>query len=314
MNANRVKLLLQKHRPKCRLVVPSPGERCHRFDNFELDQQIPCVVFSATFFRMGLSIPLHPFINDIITYYDISPLQMTPNAYRMAMCMYVLYDQQFEKKMSTRELGFFYQLKQTGKNSGFFYLSAWNVHDGQCIKGNRKGMTDWLPQFLYCYDCPIYRTEFNRNPKIPSKTTLKGHSLERALEALKLSAELGDGASLLTDQNLKRCGFLPNKKSLNLVSTEDSEVETSSKIDMASGVPSFVNKSASYDDLFGDDEKDLIPIDATPISRMKSTPASQDKSTTSSKRKLPPSAAADSAKGLGSRFSKKKPDSRRSYR
>ncbi|KAK1402683.1 hypothetical protein POM88_002288 [Heracleum sosnowskyi] len=253
---------------------------------------------------MGLSIPLHPFIHDIITYYDIAPLQMTPNAYRMAMCMYVLYDQLFEKKMSARELGFFYQLKQTGKNSGFFYLSAWNVHDGQCIKRNKKGMSDWLPQFLYCYDCPTYRTEFNRNPQIPSKTALKGHSLERALEALKLSTELGDGASLLTDQNLRRCGFLPNKKSLNLVSTEDSEAETSN---MASGVPSFVNKSASYDDLFGDEGKDLVLIDATPISRMKSTLASQDKSATSSKRKLPVPAAIDSAKGPGSRFKKSKP-------
>ncbi|KAK1392141.1 hypothetical protein POM88_011197 [Heracleum sosnowskyi] len=233
MNANRLKLLLQKHRSSCRLVIPSPGERCHYFDNFEPDQAIPSAVFSATFFRMGLSIPLHPFIHDIITYYDISPLQMTPNAYRMAMCMYILYDQQFEKKMSAR---------------------------------NRKGMSMIVMTAQFTEpnstDFPV---------KIPSKTALKGHSLERAQEALRLSAELGDGASLLTDQNLKRCGFLSNERSTNLVPTEDSEAGASNRIDMDSGVPSFVNKTASYDDLFGDEEKDLVPIEATPISRMKST-------------------------------------------
>lgn len=164
MNANRLKILLQKCQPQCQLVIPSPGERCHRFDMLEPDQVIPSAVFSATFFRMGISIPLHPFIHDILRLYDLAPLQMTPNAYRMAMCMYILYNQEFDKKMSARELGFFYQLKQTSKDSGFFYLAAWNVHEGQCIRGSRKGMTDWLPQFLYCYDCPSYRTSFNKSP------------------------------------------------------------------------------------------------------------------------------------------------------
>ncbi|KAK1398909.1 hypothetical protein POM88_008772 [Heracleum sosnowskyi] len=121
MNANILKLLLQKHRPSCRLVIPSPGERCHRFDNFEPDQAIPSAVFSATVFRM----------------------------------------------------------------------------------------------------------------EIPSKTTLKGHSLERAQEALRLSAELGYGASLLTDQNLKRCGFLSNKRSMNLIPTEDSKAGASNRIAVA---------------------------------------------------------------------------------
>ncbi|KAK1392038.1 hypothetical protein POM88_011094 [Heracleum sosnowskyi] len=110
---------------------------------------------------------------------------------------------------------------------------------------------------------------------------------------------------MLTYQNLRRCGFLPNERISNPNPAESSEAEASNKIDMASGVPSFVNKSASYDDLFGDEEKDTVPIEATPISRMKSTTASQDKSTTSSKRKLPPEVATDSVKAPGSRLSKK---------
>lgn len=56
---------------------------------------------------------------------------------------------------------------------------------------------------------------------------------------------------------------------------------------MASGVPSFINKFVDYEDLFGDEDKEPSPIDATPISRVKAASASIEKSATSSKRKLP---------------------------
>ena len=40
-------------------------------------------------------------------------------------------------------------------------------------------------------------------------TSLRGTSLTRAKEILKLTAELGDGASLLSKENLIECGFTP---------------------------------------------------------------------------------------------------------
>lgn len=56
---------------------------------------------------------------------------------------------------------------------------------------------------------------------------------------------------------------------------------------MASGVPSFVRKSANYEELFDDENEQLPPIDATPISKIQETLSNQDKSSNSSKRKLP---------------------------
>lgn len=164
MNPVKLTNLLQTCKPGCKLMIPAPGERCHHFDSFEPDQPIPQAVLFAQFFKLGLSLPMHPFIQELLEFYDIAPLQLTPNSYRMAMCMYILYKIELEKDLTAHELGYFYQLKQSGKNTGYFYLAAWNVHEGKCIRGNKQGMTGWFKQFLYCYDCPAYRVDFNASP------------------------------------------------------------------------------------------------------------------------------------------------------
>lgn len=73
---------------------------------------------------------------------------------------------------------------------------------------------------------------------------------------------------------------------------------------MASSVPFFINKSIDYKDIFGDDDKEPTPIEATPISKIKNASASQEKSSTSSKRKLP-TMPTESVKAPNSRLAKK---------
>lgn len=138
MNPVVLENLLRVYTPGCRLVIPQPGKRCHTFNNFEPDQTIPNDVLPAQFFRLGLSLPLHPFIQDILDFYNIAPLQLNPNSYRMAICMYILYDLVFEAPLSARELGYFYQLKETGKTTGFFYLTIWNIHKGNASRETRR--------------------------------------------------------------------------------------------------------------------------------------------------------------------------------
>lgn len=77
---NMVKLsnLTASLNPGCHLVTPARGERCHRFDNFGHEQAIPRVVLSAAHLKVGLSMPLHPFIVEISERYDLTPFQLTP--------------------------------------------------------------------------------------------------------------------------------------------------------------------------------------------------------------------------------------------
>lgn len=50
---------------------------------------------------------------------------------------------------------------------------------------------------------------------MPVMTPLKGRSLSRAQEAMKLETELWDGASLLTKENPRESGFIPGKSSVS---------------------------------------------------------------------------------------------------
>ena len=145
-------------------MILKPGERCHRFDTLKPDTNYPNAVLSSQFFRLGISLPLHPFILEILDFYEVSLMQLTPNSYRMAVCLYILYDIHQGVRMSALELGWFFQLKLTGRTPGFFYLTAWNTHHRKGIKGNRHSMLDWQKLFLYCYDCPVYKKDFNLSP------------------------------------------------------------------------------------------------------------------------------------------------------
>ena len=142
MTPARLQSLLESCNPGCTLVIPQPGERCHRFDNLKPETNYPNAVLSSQFFRLGLSLPLHPFILEVLDFYEVALMQLTPNSYRMAICLYILYDIHHGVRMSAVELGWLFQLKLTGRTSGFFYLTAWNTHHKKIIKGNCQSMSD----------------------------------------------------------------------------------------------------------------------------------------------------------------------------
>lgn len=144
MNIDKLEKLLESCDPGCNLVVRSVGERCHKFDNFEPDQSIPSAVLSASFFKLGFSLPMHPFFIDLLIFYDITPMQLTPNSFRVEACMLIYYDQTFSVSLTARELGYFYQLKDVGRKVGIFYITTWKNRQGRCIKGNKRDMYDWL--------------------------------------------------------------------------------------------------------------------------------------------------------------------------
>lgn len=66
MNAYRLEKLLESCTPGCLLVVPRVGERCHRFDSLAPGRAIPSTVLSASFFKLGFSLPLHPFFLELL--------------------------------------------------------------------------------------------------------------------------------------------------------------------------------------------------------------------------------------------------------
>lgn len=164
--------------PTCTVVIPETGDGAHRFDVRILERGIPKAIISVTFFKAGVYTLLHPFMRDVLDFYELAPPQLTPNSYRLVIGMYVLYASKFTTFLIVRELGFFFKLKDTWKSSGCFYLSTWPCHQGQCIKGVKQNFEQWQELFLYCYDCLKVRHKFNRRSKIPRNTKLVGSQFE----------------------------------------------------------------------------------------------------------------------------------------
>lgn len=193
----------------CTIVIPDPGERAHRFNKRTPELGIPKAVISTAFLKVGFFMPIHPFLREVLEFYELAPMQLTPNSYHLAISTYIMYASKFSTPLSAPKLGFFFRLKETGRGSGCFYLSAWPCHQGQCIKGVKQNFEQWQEQFVYCFDCPSVKFEFNRCPRIPKQTVMSGVCLERANEILKLSSSIRDCMILTVPENLIPLGFLP---------------------------------------------------------------------------------------------------------
>lgn len=73
MNDERLEKLLETCYPGSRLVILKAGERCHRFDSLEIGFPIPYAVVLASFFKLGFSLPMHPFFLEILDFYRLAP-------------------------------------------------------------------------------------------------------------------------------------------------------------------------------------------------------------------------------------------------
>lgn len=124
-------------------MIPEPGERAHRFDVRTPELGVPYAVISAAFLKVGFFTPIHPFLREVLDFYELAPMQLTPNSYRLAISTYILYSSKFTAPLSAPELGYFIILKDTGRSSGCFYLTSWPCHQGQCIKGIKQNFEQW---------------------------------------------------------------------------------------------------------------------------------------------------------------------------
>lgn len=91
MNEKRLEKLLESCNPVFLLVVPMAGERCHCFDCLEVALPILSAIISTSFFKLGFSLPMHPFFLELLDFYNLAPMQLTPSFFIIVACMIVLY-------------------------------------------------------------------------------------------------------------------------------------------------------------------------------------------------------------------------------
>ena len=77
---------------------------------------------SEEIFKGGGRIPLHPFIRSVLDHFEIAPMQLTPNAYVIAVAMYIACCESSLGEPTAVELGISYYLKKS-RDKDSYYLS-----------------------------------------------------------------------------------------------------------------------------------------------------------------------------------------------
>ncbi|KAK0594151.1 hypothetical protein LWI29_002974 [Acer saccharum] len=72
----------------------------------------------------GVTLPLQPFIARFLAEARIAPAQLTPNSYRILMCMCLIWKLKGYGPPTPREIRHFYMLRQAGNGGTYFLLSS----------------------------------------------------------------------------------------------------------------------------------------------------------------------------------------------
>lgn len=94
--------------------------RMHVFPDTRLPT--PRMVLTNKLVELGFGSPVYPFLREIVDYYQIAPIQLSPNSYRMIIGLYMT------------EISHFVGLRRSGNDLGFYEVTLYPSH-------NKKGFS-----------------------------------------------------------------------------------------------------------------------------------------------------------------------------
>ena len=142
-------------------VVPLEEMRAHRFDigNY----RIPRLVLTPRHVSLGVGAPIHEYFEVICEWFDVAPIQLSPNSYKLAAGLYILYRDEGYGAPSMEELSYFFRL--TRSSLGYFFLVVRKQHNNKGFsEGRASHIKKWKEPFFYVYDVKRVRTQFNISP------------------------------------------------------------------------------------------------------------------------------------------------------
>lgn len=82
--------------------------------------QLNTFLMSYEHIKVGITVHLHPFVEEVFKYFGISPFQISPNEARAILGLYVLYVELNFPPLTPREFGWYYLLAKTPSDPGFY--------------------------------------------------------------------------------------------------------------------------------------------------------------------------------------------------
>ncbi|KAK1388967.1 hypothetical protein POM88_017145 [Heracleum sosnowskyi] len=103
-----IKKIMQFYSQDGSYAKPHPDMRPHRFDIDNI--RVPRAVVTDRHIPLGVGAPLHPWLRQIVDWYQIAPIQLSPNSYRMALGLFIIYKELKYPDPSMLELSWFFSL------------------------------------------------------------------------------------------------------------------------------------------------------------------------------------------------------------
>lgn len=117
------------------------------------------IFLTAKLVSIGVGTPLHSYFKEISDWYEIAPMQLSPNGYKMAITLYMMYAFCGFDPPSMHEFSYFFSLRQS--NIGYFYLVVWRSHNRKgFFEGKTSNGKKWKDPFFYVYNTNRARLQF----------------------------------------------------------------------------------------------------------------------------------------------------------
>ena len=79
---------------------------------------------SKVILKVRVFLPLHPFIDEVLQFFDIAPFQFNPNFYRIIMAFFIIFLKACRVEPSLDHFAYIVGIKVMAKHAGFWYLTS----------------------------------------------------------------------------------------------------------------------------------------------------------------------------------------------
>lgn len=89
ISSEKIMYLIEHYNLAGKWRTPRSFTRMHVFETVGLPT--PRMVLTNKLVELGIGWPMHPFLHELIDYHQIAPIQLSPNSYRAAIGLYMIY-------------------------------------------------------------------------------------------------------------------------------------------------------------------------------------------------------------------------------
>ena len=121
-------------------LLHNPNERPHL-------PHVGYMAFSKAILKAEVSLPLHPFINEVLQFFDVVQFQLTLNSYCIIVTFYIAFAEACEFELSVGHFAYVFWIKAVAKHVGFWYMIGRG--DATGIAGILSNIGEWKNDFFF---------------------------------------------------------------------------------------------------------------------------------------------------------------------